>query len=86
MNQQLVSTRRPVYPPAAREQHLEGTVVLNAVVDTTGSIRRVDVVTGPPALVNSAIAAATWRRYHPFLLHGRPVEVATSITVDYRLP
>ncbi len=86
MDQHIVAARKPVYPPAALDEHLEGTVVLNAVVDTDGSVRRVDVVNGPPTLINSAIAAATWRRYRPFLLHGRPVEVATRITLNYHLP
>ena len=70
-------------PAAARDEHLEATVILSAVVDTAGSVRRVDVVAGPPAFINSAIAAATWRRYRPFLLHGRPVEVQTRITLRY---
>ena len=86
MNRQLVATRKPMYPPAALAQNVDGTVVLRAFVSTDGTVRRTDVVTGPPLLVNSALAAASWRRYRPFLFHGRPVEVQTEITYHYVTP
>ena len=86
MDRQLLATRKPVYPPAALAQDVNGTVVLRAFVSTDGTVRRTDVVTGPPLLVNSALAAASWRRYRPFLLHGRPVEVQTEITYHYVTP
>ena len=83
MEKRLLSTRKPVYPPGALEQHAEGRVVLNAFIAKDGTVRRMDVVEGPPALIHSALAAVSWRRYRPYLVQGRPVEVETQITVQY---
>lgn len=86
MDGHLLATRKPVYPPAALAQHIGGTVVLRAFISTDGTVRRSDVLAGPPSLVNSALAAASWRRYRPFLFHGKPVEVQTEITYHYASP
>ena len=83
MDRRLVASRPPAYPSAARAQHLQGSVVLNAFVAKDGSVKRVDVVRGPAAFINSAVAAATWRRYKPVLVQGKPVEVKTEITINY---
>lgn len=86
MNGQLLATRKPVYPPSALAQNVGGTVVLRAFISSDGAVRRTDVLTGPPLLVNSALAAASWRRYRPFVVGGHPVEVQTEITYHYIAP
>ncbi len=86
MNGQLLATRKPVYPPSALAQNIGGTVVLRAFISADGTIRRTDVLSGPPPLINSALAAASWRRYRPFVAGGHPVEVQTEITFHYAAP
>lgn len=83
MNRNLISARPPVYPPEALRQHLEGRVVLNAFIAKDGTVRRMDVVEGSTLFTKSAMAAVSWRRYRPYLVRGKPVEVQTQITVNY---
>ena len=83
LNKNLISSRKPTYPLNALQQHLSGRVTLNAFISREGSVRRMDVVEGSPLFIQSAISAVSWRRYKPYLLRGRPVEVITRITVNY---
>ena len=81
MEKYLVSARRPVPPVDAAGD--KGRVVLNAFIAKDGTVSRTDVVEGPPKLINSAMAAVSWRRYRPFLVRGQPAEVVTPVTVSY---
>ncbi len=83
MDRKLISARAPVYPPEAIREHIEGKVVLNAFIAKDGTVRRMDVVEGSKVFTKSALAAVSWRRYRPYLVRGRPVEVQTQITVSY---
>jgi protein TonB len=65
--------------------HLEGTVVLRAVIGRDGMVRSVEVVTGHPMLAKAAREAVLEWRYQPTLLNGEPVEVETAITVHFVL-
>ena len=83
MEKHLISGKKPVYPAEALDQHMDGTVVLNAYITRDGSVRRMDVVQGQPIFLKSAIAAVSWSRYKPYLVRGRRVEVVTQVTVKY---
>lgn len=83
MQRYLSSSREAVYPPAAIGQHNGGTVVLNVFLETDGTVRRMDVIEGPPVFVKAAMAAVSWRRYRPYLMDGKPVEVQTRIRVNF---
>jgi TonB family protein len=85
MEAHIISAPVPIYPEAARAGLIEGRVVIQAIVSKRGYVRRVHVVSGDPALRESAVAAiATWR-YRPYLANGEPVDVSTQIAVDFRL-
>lgn len=83
MRRNLLSVRQPVYPPDALKQNVEGSVVLNAFIARDGTVKRMDVVRGPTVFIKSALSAVSWRRYKPYLVQGKPVEVETPITVTY---
>jgi len=80
-------TRRvePVFPPLARQIRKSGKVELHAVIATDGTIQSLEVVSGDPMFLQSAIDAVRQWRYKPTLLNGQPVEVDTFITVIYTL-
>jgi protein TonB len=59
--------------------------VLLAVIDKDGSIRDVQVKSGPPLLAQAAIEAVKAWRYKPYMLNGQPVEVDTQITINFTL-
>jgi periplasmic protein TonB len=81
----LIYGPAPIYPRIAVMAHSQGTVKLEAVIATDGSIRNLRVVTGPPLLVNAAVEAVRQWRYHPTLLNGVAVEVLTEIDVNFAL-
>jgi len=81
----LIYQLQPVYPPLARTAHVEGQVVLAALISKEGTIKNLRVLTGHPMLVNSAIEAVSKWRYRPYILNGEPVEVETQITVNFLL-
>jgi len=74
-----------VYPEGAREAHIQGTVLLRASVGKDGRIHSLTLISGPKALVDSAIGAVQQWRYRPYLKDGEPVDVNTQIQVNYQL-
>jgi len=81
----LIAPIRPVYPAIAKAAHVEGSVVVEAVISRTGMIESLHVVTGPLMLQNAALDAIREARYQPFRLNGEPTEVQTTITVNFRM-
>ena len=75
----------PTYPVLARQAHIQGAVVLSAIIDKDGNIENLQLVSGHPMLAPAAIDAVRQWRYKPFLLNGRPLEVETTITVTFEL-
>lgn len=76
----------PRYPEEAREQGVQGPVVMNALVGADGSVQEVRVVSGDPKLVQAASEAVRQWRFRPHLLKGNPVEFETQVTVNFSLP
>ena len=81
----LVHRVFPVYPESAKEQHIQGTVLLHAIIAKDAAIRTLEFVSGSPELMNSAMNAVKQWRYKPTLLNGQPIEVDTTISVVYTL-
>jgi protein TonB len=81
----LVNRVQPVYPPLARQTRISGTVKLHAIIGKTGAVEQLQVVSGHPLLVQSALDAVRQWRYQPTLLNGEPVEVDTEIDVIFSL-
>jgi periplasmic protein TonB len=81
----LIRRVAPVYPPLARQICHEGRVELHAIIATDGSIQSLEVLSGDPLFIQSALAAVRGWRYRPTILDGQPVEVDTHITVVYTL-
>ena len=76
----------PEYPLAAKQQGVQGTVILEGVIDTEGRVQQIQVLAGPPMLQQAAIDAARQWVYTPYSLAGKPVEVETEIDVMFVLP
>ena len=81
----LIAPIRPVYPAIARAAHVEGSVVIEAVISRAGTIESLHVVSGPLMLQRAAIEAIQEARYRPYRLNGEAVEVETRITVNFRI-
>ena len=81
----LIHQETPKYPEDAKENHIQGTVLMHAIIAKDGSIRVLDLNEGVCPLVDSAMEAVKKWRYKPTLLNGEPVEVDTTISVIYTL-
>ena len=82
----LIAFAEPEYPASAKTHGIEGTVVLDAVVDRDGVIKEVSVRTGHPLLAESALETVRQWRYCPTTVNGIPVEVQTDMEVKFTLP
>jgi periplasmic protein TonB len=85
MQAKAIDRIQPVYPAIARAAHVQGTVVLHAIIAKDGTVQQLQLVSGPPLLVNSAMDAVRQWRYSPTELNGEPVEVDTTIQVVFTL-
>jgi periplasmic protein TonB len=81
----LVRQIKPVYPPLAKAARVQGTVKFEAVIAKDGSIQNLHLISGPPLLVQAAMQAVQQWQYRPTLLNGEPVEVITTIDVNFTL-
>ena len=74
-----------MYPPLAKAARVQGTVKLDALISKTGTITNLKLISGPPLLVAAAMAAVQQWQYKPTLLNDEPVEVITTIDVNFTL-
>jgi len=81
----LIHKVQPVYPEAARQNRIQGTVLLRAVIGKDGRIRELTTVSGPEELVGAAVGAVQQWRYRPYMVNNEPVDVETHITVNFQL-
>jgi periplasmic protein TonB len=82
----LIRRVQPVYPSQAMQMRLQGTVVLQAVINKQGVIKDVKAISGEPLLSRAAIDAVKQWKYNPYYLNGEPVDIQTQISVVFRLP
>ena len=78
-----ISQPKPLYPPIAKAAHVSGAVVLHAVISKTGTIEKLEAISGPEMLKGAALDAVRTWRYKPYILNGEPTEVDTTITVNF---
>ena len=81
----LIKKVTPTYPPLAKQARIQGTVRFNAVIGKDGTIQNLTVVSGHPLLVPAATDAVKQWVYKPTLLNGDPVDVLTTIDVNFTL-
>ncbi|MGH9711949.1 MAG: energy transducer TonB [Candidatus Acidiferrales bacterium] len=76
---------QPVYPTLAKMQHVQGAVMLHAIIGRDGKIVNLEYLGGPPLLKDAAVDAVRQWIYKPTVLQGQAVEVDTTITVVFAL-
>jgi TonB family protein len=81
----LIHKVQPTYPPLARQARVQGTVILQALIDKDGTIEKLELVSGHPMLVPAAIDAVKQWQYRPYIYEGQPVQVETTINVNFML-
>jgi protein TonB len=81
----LLLSSAPSYPAMARQTHVEGQVTIDAVIDISGKLTDMRVVSGPPMLQQAALDSLRTWKYRPGYLNENPVPIKTSITVNFHL-
>lgn len=75
----------PKYSPEARQARLQGAVVLLIKIGKDGLPQIIKQVSGNSELGSAAIDAVRQWRYTPYKLNGEPVEVETSVQINFTL-
>jgi TonB family protein len=81
----LVTKVNPQYPQEAKDQHIQGAVVLSVIVDKEGNVANVQLISGHPLFAPVAIEAVKQWKYRPYLVDGTPLEVNTQVRVNFTL-
>jgi outer membrane biosynthesis protein TonB len=81
----LLSASPPSYPKLASLTHMQGKVVMQAIISEDGTVQNLHVIQGHRLLRGAAKNSARTWRYRPYLVNGKPVEVATIVSVDFIL-
>jgi TonB family protein len=68
----------PVYPASAKQAHIQGTVVVQAVIGKDGKVSELHAVSGPAQLQQSAIDCVRKWEFRPFVVSGKPAEVESK--------
>jgi protein TonB len=75
----------PTYPPLARAAQVKGVVILEAVIDVSGSVTSARVLRGYPLLDQAALDAVQQWKFTPATLNGEPIPVVMTVTVQFTL-
>ena len=77
----------PKYPPTLIADHVEGEVILYAVIRRDGSVDSIQIVKGIDEQLdaNSMSALAQWK-FRPATKQGEPVELEAIVHIPFRLP
>jgi protein TonB len=81
----LIFSVAPAYPMLAKSQHVSGNVLVDALIDPTGRVTAMSVVSGPTLLHQAAMDSLKQWKYQPASLDGRPVAMHLTVTIRFRL-
>jgi periplasmic protein TonB len=81
---QLLKTVPPVYPLMAKTEHISGAVQIDALIDTSGNVAQLKVLSGPALLHRAALDAVKQWKYKPAMLDGQPTSMHLTVTVQFR--
>ena len=81
----LVKRVNPEYPKDVKKKRIQGLVTLRILISRQGDVSQVTLVSGHPALAPLAIDAVKQWRYKPYLLQEEPVEVETTVQINFTL-
>jgi len=76
---------QPDYPSIARQLKIEGPVELEAVVTESGTVERVNILSGNPMLTRPAAEAVKKWRFAPFTAEGKAVKALVPVSMNFKL-
>jgi TonB family protein len=75
----------PSYPLLARQTKVQGSVILQAVINRDGTIQDLHIVSGSPILAGAAREAVRQWHFKPHYQGTEPVETVAKITVNFQI-
>jgi TonB family protein len=81
----LISSVQPIYPILAKNQHVSGNITIDALIDATGRVTTMKIVSGPTLLHQAAMDALKQWKYRPATLDGKAVPMHLTVTLQFRL-
>lgn len=81
----LLGSVAAVYPPLARAQRVQGDVVIDALIDTTGKVTATKIITGHPLLQSAAADSVRLWKYQPAQLNGQAIPIHINVTITFHL-
>lgn len=81
----LLGSVAAVYPPVARAGHVQGDVVIDALIDTTGKVTATKIIAGNPLLQSAAVDSLRLWKYQPAQLNGQAIPIHINVTITFRL-
>lgn len=81
----LLNPSKPKYPPDAFVRKVEGVVVVEFIIDSTGHVVRARIVQSIPLLDAAALETVRTWEFAPALKHGRPVATIAQSPVSFRI-
>jgi periplasmic protein TonB len=75
----------PVYPAKARENRVQGIVILDVTIGTDGTVTDVNILRPIQELNDAAIAAVKQWRYEPTKVDGVAVPVRMTVSLNFNL-
>jgi len=80
-----LSSVSPIYPDAAKANHVEGTVIMQTTIGKDGRVVVAKAISGPPGLRQASVDSVLQWKFRPFLILGEPSEVETQLQIIYTL-
>jgi general secretion pathway protein A len=81
----LVSSPPPSYPSVARSTNVSGSVLIDALVDETGKIGDMRVLSGNPVLRQAAMESLRMWKYEPARFNGQPTSAHVQVRMNFSL-
>jgi TonB family protein len=80
---QVLKRVSPSYPIIAKQRRLSGTLLVDALVDKSGKVTTMQLVSGPPVFRDAAFEAIKQWQFKPAMLNGQPIDQHTQIRLQF---
>jgi protein TonB len=81
----IIQRVAPLYPPLAKQTHIQGVVQIDAVIDAQGNVVEMQAVSGHILLIPAALNAVSQWKFEPTYLNDQPIPIQFVVTVTFQL-
>ncbi len=81
---QLVQRVNPIFPMAAKQMNMKGTVVMEVRINAQGNVTEVRPISGNSFFYDSAKQAIRQWKYKPQTINGQPSEAVTQVSINFQ--